>query len=142
MKKIEIVLALIAIMLMIGGIANAQTAGDSSAVNNPESYQKTQEQIAEDGTGNVAADSAAVNIPESYQKTQEQLTEDVSVGSATYNIDENKPVVESGAAEWRSDGDVEELRVYSGQQSGNNYVKTIQVKVPVRNSDSYNYRPE
>jgi hypothetical protein len=114
-------------------LINAQSQNaQEQKVNIPESYQDAQKP-------SVPADAPAsdenVVIPESYQSTQEQLDAETetSGGTATYNIDDNTPPIEPGAADYSSESNVEELKVYSGSHDGNNYVKTVTVKVPAGN---------
>ena len=124
MKEIKVRLLITLMALCLGTIANAQT----------------------DSTQQVAVDTASqdANIPESYMETQEQLQEDGTVGAATNNIDDNNTPADPGAANYEVQEETEELRVYSGRHEGNNYVKTIQVKVPAsRTGNSYNnYQPK
>jgi len=92
----------------------------SSAVVQAQTDSTTQEQVV---------------VPESYQETQEQIQPDTSVGAATYNIVDNEAPVEPGAAPFRTDSDVEELRVYSGSHDGNNVIKRVEIRIPVRDQD-------
>ncbi len=80
-----------------------------------------------------------VNIPVSYGQTQNQPESGISEGTSTYNIVENETQPEAGAADWRSEGETEILRVYSGSHEGNNQVKTIEVR---RNPDASGSRSE
>ena len=76
-----------------------------------------------------------INIPEGFN---EQQNEEIgSSGVSSYSEVEETPAAtpENGAAEWRGNGEVEELRLYSGSHDGNNYIKTIEMKTPVRNQD-------
>ncbi len=78
----------------------------------------------------LQADS--LTIPDTYDQNQDGQLDLNSSGTATYNIVEENEQSSSGAAEWRSGSDVEELRVYSGYQNGNNVIKTIEVQIPQR----------
>ncbi len=97
------------------------------------------------GTGTLAQAQSTeekteeVNIPVSYGQTQNQPESGISEGTSTYNIVENETQPETGAADWRSEGDTEVLRVYSGSHEGNNQVKTIEVR---RNPEASGSRTE
>lgn len=69
-------------------------------------------------------------VPQSYPQTQDEQLEINSTGTATYTIDESNTAGTPEIPEARSKGNVEELRVYSGYQNGNNIIKTIEVEVP------------
>ncbi len=78
-----------------------------------------------------------INVPESYNQAQEQVPSDLPAGNTTYNIaTENETPADPGAASWRADSEVEVLRIYSGSHDGNNLIKTVEVKVPVRDNYS------
>lgn len=74
----------------------------------------------------------SITVPETYEQNQDGQPDLNSSGTATYNIVEENEQSSSGAAEWRTASDVEELRVYSGYHNGNNVIKTIEVPIPQR----------
>ena len=81
-------------------------------------------------------EQSEIHIPEGYN---EQQNEEIgSTGVSSYSEVNEAPAIapDNGAAEWRGDGEVEELKIYSGSHDGNNYVKTIEVKIPVSNQYS------
>jgi len=94
---------------------NAQTTENDPAYQNDENNGNETEQFS---------------IPESYQQEQNQLDDEYSSGNSTYNIDEENSETAYEESSWRSEGEEEELRVYSGSQDGNNVVKKIHVRVP------------
>jgi len=83
-----------------------------------------------DTNSETVLESDSLTILETYEQTQNQQREITSPGTATYNIVEDNEQGSSGASERRSDSNVEELRVYSGSQHGNNVIKTIEVEIP------------
>jgi hypothetical protein len=124
MKTSKIVVLLTFIAICISTLVNAQ-----SEEVKPQPEAQTAEQI---------------NVPESYNQAQEQVPSDLPAGTTTYNIaNENEtPATDPGAAPWRADSEVEVLRIYSGSHDGNNLIKTVEVRVPVRDQGSNNSRAE
>lgn len=59
-------------------------------------------------------------------------TEFESPGTATYNIDEDNGQSISEVADWRTETNTEELKVYSGYHEGNNVIRTIEVVIQKR----------
>ena len=118
MKTSKIVVLLTFFAICLSTLVNAQTE---------EVTPQPEEQKAEQ-----------INVPESYNQAQEQVPSDLPAGNTTYNIAaENEPVAaDPGAASWRADSEVEVLRIYSGAHDGNNLIKTVEVRVPVRDNYS------
>ncbi len=135
MKILKFIIVLSVFAIATTTFVDAQTAkeekpSDTSVAPTPETHQQVQE--------NVQTDEAVPVTTENQEQVDQQSQPDISSGTSTYNIDDNQPApVETGAAPFRGDNEVEELRIYSGQHDGNNYIKTVDVKTPARGQGGY-----
>lgn len=130
-------MVLILILGISCSIANAQTQrADSTRTTQDTSYRKSDYRKMEIDTmnrQNQMHKSDSLPLPKGTDQMQgENNIEVESPGTATYNIVEENDQSISGVADWRTETNEEELKVYSGNSEGNNVIRTIEVVIPKR----------
>ncbi|MBL7916054.1 MAG: hypothetical protein JNL49_13555 [Bacteroidia bacterium] len=126
------------LVLILGiscSIANAQTQrADSTRSTQDTSYRKSDYRKMDMDTmnrQNQMHKSDSLPLPKGTDQMQGDNNIEVeSPGTATYNIVEENDQSISGVADWRTETNEEELKVYSGNSEGNNVIRTIEVVIP------------
>ena len=121
------------ILGMFTSVANAQVQRTDTTRTTRDSTFRNSEIDTLNNINRQQNKSDSLPLPKGTDQMQGENNIEVdSPGTATYNIVEENGQSISEVADWRTESNVEELKVYSGNSEGNTVIRTIEVTIPKR----------
>lgn len=132
-KSAKFYVIVLFVMGMFTSVANAQLQRTDTTRTTRDSTFRNSEIDTLNNINRQQNKSDSLPLPKGSPQMQgDNSTEVESPGTATYNIEEENGQSISEVADWRTESNVEELKVYSGNSEGNTVIRTIEVTIPKR----------